>query len=276
MGWIMRIHRRTRTTATALAISSCALLAGACSETSDASPADNLLTGQSVPVGDGSGHTYVTLTDDGTPDAVGIRLSATALDGLPHDMNAPMQVFQLDLPPDAPPTVFDTVTVDWNPHGHEPQGVFTAPHFDMHFFMQDRAEIAAITPTRPEFAIQASTLPPGQYMPADYIPPPGPPALQTVPNMGLHWTDATEGVGTPDFVFDQILVAGSWDGAFTFLEPMMTREWMLTKQSVDETVKQPAAYAESGYYPTTYTVNYDDTTDEYVVELGGMTMREAS
>ncbi|MFD1812014.1 DUF5602 domain-containing protein [Rhodococcus gannanensis] len=272
----MRIHYRVRVTAAALAVTGCAALVAGCVEPSEAAPADHVLTGPSVPIGEGSGHTYVTVADDGTPAAVGIRLAAAALDGLGTDMHSPMEVFDLDLPPDAPPTVFESVTVDWNPHGHEPAGVFTAPHFDMHFYLLNRDEVDAIEPTTFDFVRQASTLPPGRYMPVDYVPPPGPPLLHTVSRMGLHWTDAADGVGAPGYVFDQVLQAGSWDGAFTFLEPMMTRDWMLTRQSVAESVNQPEAYAEAGYYPTTYTVNYDDDTSEYVIELGGMTLREAS
>jgi hypothetical protein len=57
---------------------------------------------------------------------------------------------------------------------------------------------------------------------------------------------------------------------------MMTREWMLTKQAVQEQLKQPQAYQKSAYFPTTYSVHYDDQAKEYAISLGGMTMRNAS
>lgn len=69
---------------------------------------------------------------------------------------------------------------------------------------------------------------------------------------------------------------GSWNGKFIFIEPMITRAWLQTRPTLEQDIKQPAAYQHSGYYPTTYTVGFDDTTHEYVVSLGAMTMRTAS
>lgn len=57
---------------------------------------------------------------------------------------------------------------------------------------------------------------------------------------------------------------------------MMTREWMMTKQAIQEGIKQPQAYQRSGYFPTTYSVRYDDEAKEYSISLGGMVMRQAS
>ncbi len=57
---------------------------------------------------------------------------------------------------------------------------------------------------------------------------------------------------------------------------MMTREWMLTKQAVQEKIAQPQAYQKNAYFPTTYSVHYDDQEKEYAISLGGMTMRNAS
>jgi hypothetical protein len=94
--------------------------------------------------------------------------------------------------------------------------------------------------------------------------------------MGLHWVDTTDGLVPGKYNFTQILINGTWDGEYTFIEPMMTREWMLTKQAVHKDLKQPQAYQRTGYFPTTYSVRYDDTTKEYLISLGGMTMRHQS
>ncbi|MFF0816169.1 DUF5602 domain-containing protein [Rhodococcus sp. NPDC003318] len=272
------MHTSLRLRSAGLVVTACATLvaATACTEPAASAATGTTFDGPTVSVGNGTARSYVTTAADGTPAATGIRMTATALDGLTHAADVPMQVFDLALPQDAPATVFDHLTVDWNPHGHEPAGVFTKPHFDMHFYMIDAAAVGEITPMRIDFVPRASNLPPAQYMPTGYAAPPGLPAMNTVPDMGLHWIDAAAGVGAPGYDFQQVLVAGSWDGAHTFLEPMMTHEWMLTKQSVDEAVAQPEKWAKSGYYPTTYTVRFDDSTSEYVIELGGMTLREAS
>jgi hypothetical protein len=113
-------------------------------------------------------------------------------------------------------------------------------------------------------------------MPGDFVPPPVPPAEATVPLMGLHWADQTLGHTPHEYQFTQEIIRGSWDGNVTFIEPMITREWLLSHTALDEQLKQPAAYQRSGRYPTTYTVHYHATRDEYSVALGGFTQRDAS
>jgi hypothetical protein len=94
--------------------------------------------------------------------------------------------------------------------------------------------------------------------------------------MGLHWLDTTDGFEPGKYNFTQTVINGSWDGKYTFIEPMMTREWMLTKQAIQEDIKQPQAYQRTGYFSTTYSVRYDDEAKEYLISLGGMTMCHAS
>ena len=78
------------------------------------------------------------------------------------------------------------------------------------------------------------------------------------------------------FDFTEVLLNGSRDGKFTFIEPMMTLDWLQERPTLQEPVKQPASYQRTGYYPTTYTVRFDGAAQEYVIALGGMTMRSAS
>ncbi len=134
----------------------------------------------------------------------------------------------------------------------------------------------AIDPSVPDFATKAAHMPDPRYVPVDYVLPPGPAIDNAVPAMGLHWTDKAENMVPGQYDFQQIFINGTWDGEYTFMEPMMTREWMLTRATVDQPVKQPAAYQRTSYYPTTYSVRYDDTAKEYVIFLGGLTMRQAS
>ncbi len=254
----------------------CATLVGTLAGAGGAAATTSTYDGPTVKVGNGIAYAYVTAEADGTPRATGIRMSANALDGLTDAPDVAMQQFRLALPQDAPATVFDHLTVDWNPHGHGPSGVFTKPHFDMHFYTIDVAAVGQITPMRLDFLPRASNVPAARYMPAGYAPMGEPAVLNTVPEMGLHWLDQANGVGAPGYDFQQTLLAGSWDGAPTFLEPMMARDWMLTRQDVELPISQPQAYARTGYQPTRYSVRYEEATAEYVIELGGMTMRQAS
>jgi hypothetical protein len=227
-------------------------------------------------IGNGTVKTYATLDKSGNPTEVGVRLSAASLDGLPAEDAVPPQMLILAFPRQAAATAFDHVMLNWNSHGHQPVELFGKPHFDIHFYMVNPVAVAGIDPSKPDFATRAARFPDQKYVPQDYVLPPGSPAENAVPAMGLHWVDATAGLKPGKYDFKQILINGSWDGAYTFVEPMMTREWMLTKQTVQEKVKQPQAYQKNAYYPTAYSVHYDDQAKEYSVTLGGMTMRHAS
>lgn len=223
-------------------------------------------------VGDGTAKTCATVDESGNPTAVALRISEHALDGLPQTQ----QHFMLDLPSAASSTVFEHVMLDWNPQGHTPEALYGKPHFDMHFYEVSMAEVDQIDLFTPDFIPHASNLPEPRYVPQDYVPPPGLPILNTTTRMGLHWTDATEPLIPGQYNFEQILMQGSWNGKFIFIEPMITRAWLQTRPTLEQDIKQPAAYQHSGYYPTTYTVGFDDATYEYVVSLGAMTMRTAS
>jgi hypothetical protein len=232
--------------------------------------------GPSQSIGNGTAKTYATLDNSGNPMEVGIRLSAASLDGLPEEDAVPPRMLMLDFPDQASATVFDHVMFNWNSHGHEPAVLFGKPHFDFHFYMVDMATVAEIDPSRPDFVTRAANVPDPKYVPLDYVTPPGTPVENTVPAMGLHWVDTTDGLEPGKYNFTQTVINGSWDGTYTFIEPMMTREWMLTKQTIQEDIKQPKVYQKSGYFPTTYSVRYDDEAKEYSISLGGMTMRHAS
>src|SRR5829696_3460860 len=90
-------------------------------------------------VGSGTVRTYIVMEqkNGGRPLEVGVALSEKALEGLPapvesSDPMANMHMYTLDLPA-RNPTQYKFVQFDWNPKGHEPDSVYTLPHFDFHF-----------------------------------------------------------------------------------------------------------------------------------------------
>lgn len=266
----MKKHRSSRSIAVLLAACIAVAVGGVASAVP--TPA-HLHFGQAVSVGDGTARAYATVDANGAPTAVGIRFSPAALDGLP-DAD---EMYMLHLPVQASDTVFDHVMLNWNPRGHDPTVLFGKPHFDMHFYMTDMAAIEAIDPTAPDYAARAERLPDPKYMPGDYVTPPGMLASQlAVPFMGVHWLDITEKMVPGVYDFTETFVNGSWDGDYTFMEPMITREWLLTRPTIREQIKLPAAYQHSAWYPTVYSVGFDEQAQEYDIALGGMVPRQAS
>ena len=70
--------------------------------------------------------------------------------------------------------------------------------------------------------------------------------------------------------FGGALLAGLMSVAFAG-EPAAAAP--VTRAQVEQDL---AAYQQSGAYPTTYSVTWDDAAQEYVIELGGLTPREPS
>ncbi|MEU5840639.1 DUF5602 domain-containing protein [Rhodococcus sp. NPDC047139] len=233
--------------------------------------------GPAHPVGAGSARSYVTLEPDGTPATVGVRLDAAALDGLPGALLPTTEAYVLDLPEQANATVFDHLTIDWNSHGHNPEHGFDAPHFDVHFYLLDRATLESIQPFAPGYIPAAVRVPDPRYLPEGYAPT-GDPLTSTVAGMGLHWLDTAEASdrSTTEHHFTESVLYGTWDGRQAFVEPMMSRDWLESRPTLHEQLPQPEAYQRTGLWPTTYSVWWDEASQTYTVELGGLTMREAS
>lgn len=276
---------------TAVAAAASLLLLSACSDddddatdtiapaaTSAAQPASSdSADGPSETLGNGKVWTYVIQAADGRPVEVGVRLNGAALEGLPQSMDGmhPMPTV-LSFPSGSNTGVLNHVEFYWNPQGHEPPGVWDKPHFDYHFYLTDPAAAAAIVPTATDFATKAANLPDPKYIPTDFVAPPGSAVDNTVPGMGLHWLDKTEPPVPGQYQFTETMINGSYDGRMTFLEPMITRDWLLTHTALNEQLKLPEAFQTAGLWPTTYSVRYDAAKDEYSVALGGFVERQVS
>ena len=67
--------------------------------------------------------------------------------------------------------------------------------------------------------------------------------------------------------FTKTFVYGSWNGRFTFLEPMITRSYLLSHPDVVTPISVPSLYPQPGYYPSAYRVAYDSKAKVYRVAL---------
>jgi hypothetical protein len=95
-----------------------------------------------------------------------------------------------------------------------------------------------------------------------------------VPAMGTHWVDKT----SPELnggSFTQTLLMGSYQHKVVFYELMITLAYLLDNPKATIPVKQPEAFAQRGYYPTNYRIEYDEQAKEYRVALADFTMQEA-
>jgi hypothetical protein len=259
--------------------------------------------GTPIRLGNGRARTYVVLDQKagGRPLEVGVALDEAALEGLPAPMPMPTpmptdghehvdsHIYDLAMPAQNP-TPYKFLELDWNPQGHEVVGIYDRPHFDFHFYTITRAERDAIVPSDPQFQQRADNLPPAEMQPPFYstLTPPGAPT-PAVPKMGVHWIDLRSPeiqglLGHPENArpFTTTFIRGSWDGRFTFDEPMITRAFILGRKTAateaqrDSVIQIPQAaqYAPAGFYPSAYRITYDAHAREYLIALTQLTARQ--
>lgn len=250
--------------------------------------------GPAQALGAGAVRTYAEM-DRRQPVAVGVSLTAGALDDLPteptdhhhcFDVNGDGQIEEmtecagghehiLGLPPALrrlPGMPLQWTLLNWDPIGHPPPGIYDKPHFDVHFYLQSKAERDAIRPgpcrgviNCDDFATAVKPLPPA-YQPADHVN-----KSLTEVAMGNHMPDLTsdEWHGTP---FTHSFVYGAYDARITFLEPMVTRAYLQqveagTAPGGCSAVKQPQAWQQAGWYPQQYCVRHVSDRHELTVSL---------
>lgn len=204
-------------------------------------------------------------SDRGVPKSIGVSITGAALKDLPDEMEVivlePKNKYRI-LP-------YRHITVDWNPHGHEPMGIYTDPHFDFHFFFLTSAQREAITCQGAQALICTKAIS-VNLIPPDYAPTP-----EGVPKMGWHWVD----LKSPEFngqPFTSTFIYGYYNGQTAFIEPMITLAYLKTKPHAIYPVKQTAGISEEGYYPKNYTVSYNHVADTYDVALVDLQSRTSS
>lgn len=238
--------------------------------TATAAHAPRTRSGPSTSVGDGSAVAYTTRAH-GRLSEVGIRFDAAVLDGLPCEPT----VYDLDLPR-GDTGRFQFVGLDWNPQGHEPEGLYTYPHFDVHFNLLSEATVDAIEGGPATYDIPDALLP-ANTVPTDRLPSPMTAPRMVVPAMGEHLVSVPASLpGTPDtwavFIWGAYDPDGDGHGQLTFMEPMITVTFFESllgdgdqEHVVD--VPMPDRFLQGGWYPTEYAVRYDCSADAFTVSL---------
>ena len=220
----------------------------ACKKNPGSQDAKGYTKGSTITIGNGKAWSWIQTGKENKPLAVGVTLTTSALQNLPHAFNesgAQDNMFVLKLPKLKSTTVFDHVGLDWNPRGRELGSVYDKALFDFKFYMvseNERSEINSygtdsIKKVKPEPA----------YLPSSYIMGSG-----AESKMDVHWVDVTSPELDPvnHSAFTQTFIYGSNNGKVTFYEPMITLAFLKNTSGFQRNIPQPAKFARSGYYPT--------------------------
>lgn len=219
--------------------------------------------GESSAVGDGEATTYA-VTEDEEVTAVGIRLTEGALE----DLGDETVKAHLGFPESVDGTPFEFAGIDWSRGGHEPEGVYNVPHFDIHFYMVPEEEVEEIQHIRNyDTPIAEDQMPPGYVR-----------TNEVVPEMGEHLIDPNGREFEEGNEFTHTFVWGAYEGDLTFYEPMIANEFLegLEASEVGDEIKTPERMPEAGDYPTEYSIEHDDEDGAYDVELLSFEGFEAS
>ena len=275
---------RNRHVSRAVALFAAAALAvclSACSSTAQASKAGTFY-GSELALGNGKVKTYVVTGDDGKPTELGFAFDAATLQGLPEpphhaEAGPPLPSQPLYFPDEAKGVAVDHGTFDFVPGGHPPPGVFDLPHFDVHFFYLTQEEVEEINPESADFAARGMKLPDEKFVPEGFGAIPNtPPEEAVVPGMGQHLVDMTVRLVPGKYKFTEVIINGSWDGKYAFVEPMVTLDYLLSKPNVTNDLKLPQEYQKTGLYPTKYSITSDAASDTYMISLSGLVERSES
>ncbi|MDX1459276.1 MAG: DUF5602 domain-containing protein [Marinobacter sp.] len=219
-------------------------------------------SGAPVTVGHGTAHVMVMANGANEPESVSVVMTKDALQGLPEAQDDQVVwEFELPMPDTGPKTGFDHVVLDWNPAGHPPEGIYSVPHFDVHFYLIGKAERETITFHGADREMAMAT-PDPQLVPEGYVIPPD----TEVERMGMHALDPAgeEFQGKP---FRHNIIYGYYKGELMFIEPMVSLAFLQSLPEVTLPVKMPQRYSYPGWYPTSCRIAFDVNNGEYTISL---------
>lgn len=146
-----------------------------------------------------------------------------------------------------------------NPHGHEaPPGSVNpdrnrVPHFDFHFYAVDEDEVWLIPDLSPPLPPVPAAILPNGYVQAG----------RCVLQMGRHSSPLTA-LLDPDPLTAAMITGFVPDGSqMHFLEPMISRDFLLERNDFELPVPMPAAFGRAMLYPTKFAAEYDSELDAY-------------
>ncbi|RYZ49888.1 MAG: hypothetical protein EOP07_23780, partial [Proteobacteria bacterium] len=193
-----------------------------------------------------------TLDAEGKVESLSLYISMDSIQGVPM---MDMESFIIPLPEIVrEQTFFDHVSLDWNPHGHEPVGIYTKPHFDIHYYHPSVKEVAAIDCSDSSF-ISSELVPSGYALPPQLAA-----AGACVPGMGYHASPITD--FAPTYSFEETFIYGYYQTELAFFEPMITQEFLLEKKEAHRSLPNPASFGFLPYmFPLDYAVRYVEARD---------------
>jgi hypothetical protein len=239
------MNRRTFSTVIGIGLAACSA-----DRASTGSGNEGGLTGN--PSSDGRVTSFAHI-DHGMILGVGVVVPVKSFENVP-DMDP---AFQSSVGVEMPSSVRDKtfvqlLRVNWLAGGHGPEP-YNAPHFDLHFYRGTKEEVTAIS-CADSGPFPAEVLASGYEAPST-----------CVPGMGYHAWPSTD---IESDTFSTSIVLGYAAQKMVFIEPMITREFLLSRSSFELTITRPAsAGGATTLFPSRLSATYAAGTDTYEFEF---------
>ena len=220
-------------------------------------------------------------TADGVPARVSVEIPQIRFTGPGRSATLPVgpcqhiyrfQFEKVRAPGGEAPSPFRYLEVDWNTEGlpRGPNGSFTSPHFDLHYYLRPRHVVDMKTmcvssngktcdPFKTGYAKMRRflTMPAPAFVPASYAPDVG----SSIPMMGLHLLDRTFDYTVHNVDHHPTLIYGTFDGKVLFAEASVTLATLQDAIAAPDHVvsfrfHQPRAVQGAVPWPTRFTIQY--------------------
>jgi len=234
-----------------------------------AQPADQFIAGESVSVGGGTASTWARVNGRGKVIWVGLTIPLSMVENMPEPGTGPARaVAVLNFPAVVQQTTyFNHAQIHSNKHGHRANPRYAdvhryeAAHFDFHFYSIPVAQVWTI-PFVPPSPLLAQVL--AERLPVGYAQPDF-----SVQQMGRHSAPLSEFTATDPW--QATMLCGFLpDASFMhFIEPMVTQDFLLLRESFTLPVPMPAVLGRATRYPAGCVVQYDQDSDAYHIIYKG-------
>jgi hypothetical protein len=235
----------------------------------NAAQEDKIIAGESVSIGGGTVATWARVNGGGKVIWVGLSIPLSLVENPPPPGSGPAgAIAVLNYPAVVRQTTyFNHAEIQFNEHGHPANPRYAdphryeAPHFDFHFYSIPVAQVLTI-PFVPPSPLLPSV--PADRLPLGYAQP-----EFSVPQMGRHAGPLSEFTATDPWLLT--MIAGFLPDAsyMHFLEPMVTREFLLLRENFTLPVPLPAILGRATRYPTECVAQYDKDADAYHIVFKG-------
>jgi len=245
------------------------LIVLACTNVCRAAPGggDKILVGETTLVAGGPVSTWARVNGEGKVIWVGATIPLSMVENQPPPGTGPAgAIAVLNYPPVVQQTTyFNHFELHSQAHGHptnpgyETHDRYSEPHFDFHFYSIPVAQVLTIPLALPPLPDV-----PTDRLPAGYVQP-----EFSVPQMGRHCAPLSEFIAVGPL--DVTTIVGFMPDAsyMHFIEPMISRDFLLTRENFTLSVPMPLRLGRATSYPTECVVHYDKDADAYHIVFKG-------